>query len=626
MKKKLLSITLALILCLSLAVPAFAANGSNSGYISEELTAQLAADDGDRGVITYTEAIAPQYEDVGHFGEGLAPVKKNGKWGFIDKEGKVVIPFQYDYAWGFNEGYSIVGTIVDQADEFGNYSLKLGFIDKSNNYKDFVDPCGVEMHRDTALIQAYNQDYTPEDEAFIFHNGVVGLWNVYSSHSIYHTDGVGILVGWGDAWILGPMNEGLIPVQFLDGVGYVDSQGNTVKFIDEADQGIVSLGTFNQGIARATVYRNSGYLTGFIDRNYNWIIEPQYTRFWYQNIHTTQQFFGDTGLAMLQNASGMYGAINKSGKTVIPFKYENLMPVENGMIAFQSGGKWGYMNASDYKVKIPNQYEEVTGFNSMGLAVVYDGSKAYLIDKDGNAVSGSDKIDLSSYFSTDEDGNVEVYTPGEYVIIGENGKYGFGHISYLPKLPDRSEMSSWAYESVVAAIEENLVPTYLQNLYPNSIKREEFCDLIVQSVEEILDTDIETLVQQRTGKSLDSFRKAYPFTDSTSSNVIAANALGIISGRGNGVFDPYATITRQEAASMLMRAAGVLGMDTGKAEDVDFADSGKISSWAADAINYVYKINVMSGIGGNQFGPQGTYSREQSFMTAYRLLLALLGD
>ena len=40
--------------------------------------------------------IKPQFEEVCSFKNGLAGVKKWGKWGFIDKNNKTVIPFEYD--------------------------------------------------------------------------------------------------------------------------------------------------------------------------------------------------------------------------------------------------------------------------------------------------------------------------------------------------------------------------------------------------------------------------------------------------------------------------------------------------------------------------------------------------
>ena len=40
--------------------------------------------------------------------EGLARVEMNGKWGYIDREGNVVIPFKYDGAEDFSEGLAEV--------------------------------------------------------------------------------------------------------------------------------------------------------------------------------------------------------------------------------------------------------------------------------------------------------------------------------------------------------------------------------------------------------------------------------------------------------------------------------------------------------------------------------------
>ena len=42
------------------------------------------------------------------FSEGLSAVKKNEKWGYINKKGKVVIQFKYDEVYNFFEGLAIV--------------------------------------------------------------------------------------------------------------------------------------------------------------------------------------------------------------------------------------------------------------------------------------------------------------------------------------------------------------------------------------------------------------------------------------------------------------------------------------------------------------------------------------
>ena len=52
--------------------------------------------------------IEPQFDNVEDFIEGFWKVEKDGKWGFIDKNGKVVIEPQYDYVRDFSEGLAEV--------------------------------------------------------------------------------------------------------------------------------------------------------------------------------------------------------------------------------------------------------------------------------------------------------------------------------------------------------------------------------------------------------------------------------------------------------------------------------------------------------------------------------------
>ena len=54
------------------------------------------------------EAIALQYERAVPFADGLAAVRKGGKWGFIDKTGKVVVSISYDTVGAFYESQTAV--------------------------------------------------------------------------------------------------------------------------------------------------------------------------------------------------------------------------------------------------------------------------------------------------------------------------------------------------------------------------------------------------------------------------------------------------------------------------------------------------------------------------------------
>ncbi|HYC29238.1 MAG TPA: WG repeat-containing protein, partial [Chitinophagaceae bacterium] len=50
------------------------------------------------------EVIAPVYEQVGFFSEGLASVRQGGDWGYIDRAGIMVIPCRYGFAASFKNG------------------------------------------------------------------------------------------------------------------------------------------------------------------------------------------------------------------------------------------------------------------------------------------------------------------------------------------------------------------------------------------------------------------------------------------------------------------------------------------------------------------------------------------
>ena len=616
--------------------------------------AVLAAEDQpERGVLRYEEHIAPKYEEAQPFYEGLAAVKQNGKWGYIDETGKTVIPFQYDIACVFSEGYAVVGKSIrtETDDKYDWDEAKQEYVVTGTNYYDVCQLGFIDKNNKLTWFEggAYNDDGDWVDGplevwnlrgeeanpfAHLFHNGYIPL-NVYGPEAdLFGTDGKGREIptyNW-------QVTEGIVitGMQEVEG-GYQSFYNMAVgKEIDiswdEENNAWIELRPFNQGLAPVALanygddYDTVNTKWGFIDTSGKWVISPAYQNFMVSDTFGAYRVFGVTGMAMVQNAAGKWGGIDKSGKTVLPFQYDGLYPYAFGMAPFKQNGKWGFLDAKG-NVAIPAQYVIVSGFSSNGYAVAYDGKSAFLIDTKGNAVPGADQLDTDTYFDFDDDDNIPLtFTPGEYVVIEENGKYGYGHITYLPALPAAGDMDSWAYPEVVAAIEENLVPTYLQNLYLNNITRDEFCDLVIQAISEVLDKEIADIVKEKTGKELSTWQQEYPFTDTTNSNVIAAYALGVVTGRGEKKFDPYATITRQEAAALLMRSAKVLGMDTSNASNAGYTDSDAVGVWFKDAVNYVHQINVMGSTGsGNTFSPTGAYTREQSYVTIYRLFKAVAG-
>ncbi len=57
---------------------------------------------------TQSQSWRNNFDEVWSFREGLAVVKKNNKWGYVDNTGTIKIPLVYDKAHGFINGVAWV--------------------------------------------------------------------------------------------------------------------------------------------------------------------------------------------------------------------------------------------------------------------------------------------------------------------------------------------------------------------------------------------------------------------------------------------------------------------------------------------------------------------------------------
>lgn len=89
----------------------------------------------------------------------------------------------------------------------------------------------------------------------------------------------------------------------------------------------------------------------------------------------------------------------------------------------------------------------------------------------------------------------------------------------------------------------------------------------------------------------------------------AAHSYGLINGKANGIFDPEGTMTRQEVATLVMRAAALCGMDTEMTDTeirdmlAQFGDYITVDSWALQGLAFCYSENILSDININAKNP-----------------------
>ena len=90
-----------------------------------------------------------------------------------------------------------------------------------------------------------------------------------------------------------------------------------------------------------------------------------------------------------------------------------------------------------------------------------------------------------------------------------------------------------------------------------------------------------------------------------------ASQSGIVTGTGNG-FNPSGNVTREQLATMLYRYAKTLGMDTAVRGSLNsFADSGRTSGWAKDAMTWAVDNGLITGKGSSTLDPGGSATRAE---------------
>lgn len=91
-----------------------------------------------------------------------------------------------------------------------------------------------------------------------------------------------------------------------------------------------------------------------------------------------------------------------------------------------------------------------------------------------------------------------------------------------------------------------------------------------------------------------------------------ASANGVVNGVGGGRFAPTQEITREQMAVMLNNYCSYKNIELPKTrESAAFSDASSIGTWAADAVDTMYRAGILNGKGGNAFDPKGNATRAE---------------
>ena len=442
-------------------------------------------------------------------------------------------------------------------------------------------------------------------------------------------------------------SEGLAKI-IIDGkVGFIDKSGN-IAISAQYDAEDTTKAGFIGGLA--TVSKDGKQ--GLIDKTGAVVFSFQYDEIYcYEGIV----------YAYPSSDSNGYKMMDLSGNTVFNNQYFALRPLPSdprrysfseGLACVEkiSGGSCVINTAGEVVFDIPDTLWPVTAFhneravimeeieNSQGqylesLYHVYDaaGNKVFTLPRGasigvwGTYIGYQDGLLLVSLSSSewvyyDVSGNVvlTVSTENDGIDITPffNGhavywdSYNFHVLKNPLIIPTSESPSDWAIEEINAAIEAGLVPEHIQKNYTQPVSRGNVAQMYINFIEKYSGQSIDEFLVQK-GVSIN----ADAFTDTNDKAVLAANALGIIEGVGNGKFEPEGTFTRAHVAAILNRIASVLGIDTAGYTH-SFTDV--VGHWVDAELGWPVHVGIIKGVGGNRFEPDTYLTTEQVIAATYR--------
>ncbi|WP_042474957.1 S-layer homology domain-containing protein [Bacillus ndiopicus] len=101
---------------------------------------------------------------------------------------------------------------------------------------------------------------------------------------------------------------------------------------------------------------------------------------------------------------------------------------------------------------------------------------------------------------------------------------------------------------------------------------------------------------------------------------------GVVSGVTPTKFDPSGYLTRQQAATILVRALGLEGKAPDPGYKTQFRDDAKITDYARDAIYVASELGIMTGDSNGNFNPKQNLTRAQASLIMIRFLEYLEND
>ena len=300
------------------------------------------------------------YDDIDRFYDGMAEVVLKGKHGYINQQGKVVIPLLYTRANPFQKGEALVVTSegdIGYLNTKGQQVMPFSQLGRPYFKGQYTKGWALQTYigkqeresigefysaRDSPSFSGYVPAKTPAVESFC----KTGLTLIFSGDKRFRRYGLADSVG-----------HIIFPLIFEDISDTKYAWRDWVR-----------------------VKKNNRY--GFIDRQSGKLVIPLlyedtqpsvYNRIWVKK-------------------NGQWGSIDRTGNVVVPFHYSAVSAYSEQRAIVQQANHYGYVDTTA-KLIIPLQFDQAS-FYRQGKAKVYQGNHWLELDPQGSVLASGLQADV----------------------------------------------------------------------------------------------------------------------------------------------------------------------------------------------------------------------------------------
>lgn len=344
------------------------------------------------------------------FNQGLLAVKKDGKFGYIDKFGRFKITPQFSYAYPFSSdemaivkdyssnkygyidlnGKYLINPVYDKVTSFKNevtgqiYELamvsqneKIGYINKSGEqvisckYLDasYFDN-GVAFVKDELGWRLINsQSNLINDDIYDSVTGFSNNLACVSKNSKYYYIARTGEVAFGDFLYAEPFYSDIALIQTNLGYTYINKSGELVG--SHSFEGASSFSKYGQ---YAKVYENGKY--GLVNKH-NVIFTP---------INHDFLMYSNNNLSVVTNASKQNALMTYYGVKITDYIYDEIIPTSNAMFIAKKSDSICLLNQSGQETFCRDNLKNIAHYNQDFVLAVTKEDDYVIIDKTGRKV------------------------------------------------------------------------------------------------------------------------------------------------------------------------------------------------------------------------------------------------